>query len=268
MSVLAVIPARLGATRLPRKPLRLLAGVPLVVRVAHRVEAMGVASTCVVATDSDEVLAVCAAAGVRAVLTGASHPSGTDRVAEVAARPEFSGFDVILNVQGDEPFVRADAVAGAVGIVSRGEAPLGTAAALAGADILLRPDVVKVVCDDAGRALYFSRAPIPFLRDASDAAWQSSLVRQHIGVYSYTRDALLRWVSLPPHPLELTERLEQLRPLAHGLSIGVAVVAAGGEGGIDTEDDLRRADLLLASLSHTITGDAVPSPFSPSSSSR
>lgn len=267
MTVLAVIPARLGAQRLPRKPLRLLGGVPLIVRVAERVAGLGVATECVVATDSDEVLAVCAAAGVRAVLTRADHPSGTDRVAEVAARAEFSRFGVILNVQGDEPFVGSDAVHGAVDVVLRGDAPLGTAAAPASPDILQRPDVVKVVCTDAGRALYFSRAPIPYLRDASDVAWHVSLVRQHIGVYAYTREALMHWVSLPPHPLELTERLEQLRPLAHGVSIGVAVVAAGGEGGIDTEEDLRRADALFASLSKTITGDAVSSPFSPSSSS-
>jgi len=267
MTVLAVIPARLGAQRLPRKPLRLLGGIPLIVRVAERVTGMGVASACVVATDSAEVLAACAAAGVRAVLTRDDHPSGTDRVAEVAARAEFAHFDVIVNVQGDEPFVRHDAVAGAVALVARGDAPLGTAAAQAAADILRRPDVVKVVCTDGGRALYFSRAPIPYLRDDADAHWQAPLVRQHIGVYAYTREALARWVALPPHPLERTERLEQLRPLAHGLAIGVATIAAGGEGGIDTEDDLRRAEAVFMSLPRTITGDAIPSPFSPSSSS-
>lgn len=268
MTVLAVIPARLGATRLPRKPLRLLGGVPLIVRVAARVGAMGIADECVVATDSDDVLAVCEAAGIRAVCTREDHPSGTDRVAEVASRAEFSRFSVILNVQGDEPFVRADAIAGAVAIVAGGDAPLGTAAALASPEVLLRPDIVKVVCTDQGRAMYFSRAPIPFLRDAADASTLAPLVRQHIGVYAYTRDALARWVALPPHPLELTERLEQLRPLAHGMVMGVATVPAGGEGGIDTEDDLRRADLLFASLSQPITGNAPSLPFSPSSSSR
>lgn len=267
MTVLAVIPARLGATRLPRKPLRLLGGVPLIVRVADRVAGMGVASRCVVATDSPEVMAVCQAAGIEAVLTRDDHLSGTDRVAEVAALPAFAHYDVLVNVQGDEPFVPQEAVAGAVALVTRGDAPLGTAAAMAAPDILQRPDVVKVVCTDGGRALYFSRAPIPFLRDAADAHWQTPLVRQHIGVYAYTREALARWVILPPHPLELTERLEQLRPLAHGLAIGVATIVTSGEGGIDTEDDLRRADSLFTSLSDTITGDAVRSPFSPSSSS-
>jgi 3-deoxy-manno-octulosonate cytidylyltransferase (CMP-KDO synthetase) len=106
---------------------------------------------------------------------------------------------------------------------------------------LANPDVVKVVRDDHGRALYFSRAPIPFLRDASDVATQQPLALQHVGVYAYTRAALAEWVALPPHPLELVEKLEQLRPLAHGLTIGVAEVAAA-EGGIDTEDDLVRAN--------------------------
>lgn len=256
--MLAVIPARLGAQRLPRKPLRLIGGMPLVVRVAERVASFGIADAVVVATDSTEIVDVVQAAGLSVVLTGAEHPSGTDRVAEVAARPEYAAFDVILNVQGDEPFVARDAVEAAVRIVRDGAAPIGTAAAHASADILAKPDCVKVVLSDAGRALYFSRAPIPFLRDARDVAVQIPLVRQHIGVYAYTRDALATWVSLPPHPLEQVERLEQLRPLAHGLAIGVAALALPIEGGIDTEDDLRRAqarfeaatDAVAAAVSH------------------
>jgi 3-deoxy-D-manno-octulosonate cytidylyltransferase len=239
--VLAVIPARLGAQRLPRKPLRLIGGVPLVVRVAERVASFGIADAVVVATDSSEIVDVVQAAGLPVVLTRPDHPSGTDRVAEVAARLEYAAFDVILNVQGDEPFVARDAVAAAVGIVRDGVAPIGTAAAQASADILAQPDCVKVVLGDAGHALYFSRAPIPYLRDARDVALQTPLVRQHIGVYAYTRDALATWVGLPPHPLEQVERLEQLRPLAHGLTIGVAALTLPIEGGIDTEDDLRRA---------------------------
>ena len=119
MSVLAVIPARLGATRLPRKPLRLLGGLPLVVRVYERVMALDVADRCVVATDSPEIMEACQRHDVPAVLTAVHHPSGTDRVAEVARRPEFAGFDVILNVQGDEPFVSREALAGAVGMVDQ-----------------------------------------------------------------------------------------------------------------------------------------------------
>ena len=241
MPVLAVIPARLGATRLPRKPLRLLGGEPLVVRVHQRVTALRVAEQVVVATDHVDIQRVCEAHGIRAVLTSDTHPSGTDRVAEVARHSEFAHLDIVLNVQGDEPFVSREALAGAVALVASGAAPIGTAAVPVPAESLHRPDVVKVVCTDEGRALYFSRAPIPYLRDAADAAVLAPLVRQHVGVYAYTRTALQQWVEWAPHPLELIERLEQLRPLAHGLAIGVAQVPMA-EAGIDTEDDLRRAN--------------------------
>jgi 3-deoxy-manno-octulosonate cytidylyltransferase (CMP-KDO synthetase) len=249
MPVLAAIPARLGATRLPRKPLRLLGGLPLIVRVARHVAALDVADRCVVATDSEEILETCRAWDVHAALTREDHPSGTDRVAELAARPEHRDYDVILNVQGDEPFVSAEAIAGAVEMVKSGRFALGTAAAIAPSDVLARPEVVKVVCTDDGRALYFSRAPIPYLREPSDAGLRDGLVRQHIGVYAYTRDALDAWVGWPAHPLELIERLEQLRPLAHGVAMGVAFVAATGAFGIDTEHDLERAERLLLSRS-------------------
>jgi len=266
MTVLAVMPARLGATRLPRKPLRLLGGVPLIVRVAQRVAGFGVADLCVVATDSEEILAACAAAGVRAVLTRDDHPSGTDRVAEVASRPEFARYGVVINVQGDEPFVSQDAVVGAARIVASGRFPLGTAAAPADPSILGRPDVVKVVCADDDRALYFSRAPIPFLRESADAPTRDSLIRQHIGVYAYTRDALAAWVSLAPHPLEVIERLEQLRPLAHGLAMGVARIQSCGPGGIDTEEDLHRAQAHFSTAPQHSFGDEQSPANSPMSS--
>ena len=146
-----------------------------------------------------------------------------------------------MNVQGDEPFVQREAVLGAAEMVSSGRFPLGTAAACADVSVLRQPQVVKVVTADDGRALYFSRASVPFIRDESDTALASTLVRQHIGVYAYTRDALDRWVRLPQHPLEQVERLEQLRPLAAGIAMGVAIVAVAPRGGIDTEDDLARA---------------------------
>lgn len=241
MPVLAVIPARLGATRLPRKPLRLLGGEPIVVRVYQRVVHLGVADHCVVATDHPEVHEACTRRGIPVVMTRDDHPSGTDRVAEVATRPEFSSFDVLLNVQGDEPFVSGEALAGAVQVVTSGLAPIGTAAVPIPVEAQSRPDVVKVVCADDRRALYFSRAPIPWLRDPSETAILAPLVRQHVGVYAYARHALQQWVTWPPHALELIERLEQLRPLAHGLPIGVVTVQAT-EGGIDTEDDLVRAN--------------------------
>jgi 3-deoxy-manno-octulosonate cytidylyltransferase (CMP-KDO synthetase) len=239
---LAVIPARLGATRLPRKPLRLLAGVPVIVRVLERVVALRIAERVVVATDSAEIADAVDDAGGEAVLTRDDHPSGTDRVAEVAARADFIGFDAILNVQGDEPFVSAAAVRGALLQVVRYDFPLGTAAAHASRAVLDAPDVVKVVAADDGAAMYFSRAPIPFLRDASDAAALDGRVLHHVGVYAYTPDALAQWVALPPHPLERLERLEQLRPLAAGVRMGVATVRVAPRGGIDTEADLDRAN--------------------------
>ena len=242
MRTLAVIPARLGATRLPRKPLRLLAGLPLIVRVWERVTAMQVAERCVVATDSAEVATAAREHGAEVILTRDDHPSGTDRVAEVAALPEFQAFQAILNVQGDEPFVAEAAVRGAVNCVTAGTFPLGTAAATADPSILGRADIVKVVSADDGRAMYFSRAAIPFLREREDARQLGGRVWQHIGVYAYRRDALARWVELPPHPLELIERLEQLRPLAAGLAMGVARIDEPPRGGIDTDDDLARAN--------------------------
>ena len=226
MRTLAVIPARLGATRLPRKPLRQLAGLPLVVRVWKRVSEIGVAERVVVATDSEEVASAAAA----------------HRVAEVAQRPEFADFDVIVNVQGDEPFVSRAAVLGAAGMVTEHGFPLGTAAVVADQRALGDPSVVKVVAADDGRAMYFSRAAIPYLREGDDARLQRSRIWQHLGIYAYARDALMQWVELPANPLEQIERLEQLRPLAAGIGMGVALVDEPARPGIDTEDDLERAN--------------------------
>ncbi|MEO7456084.1 MAG: 3-deoxy-manno-octulosonate cytidylyltransferase [Gemmatimonadaceae bacterium] len=245
MKTLAVIPARLGATRLPRKPLRDLAGVPIIVRVLERVHALRVADRVVVATDSDEIVRRVTEAGGEAVMTASDHPSGTDRIAEVARKTAFVGFDAIVNVQGDEPFVAGAAVRGALERVTSGAFGLGTAAAHAPLDVLGKPDSVKVVADDTGAAMYFSRAAIPHLREAAeaaDAAERKSLVLLHVGVYAYTPDALARWVALPAHPLERIERLEQLRPLAAGMRMGVTVIAGPLRAGIDTEADLDRAN--------------------------
>jgi 3-deoxy-manno-octulosonate cytidylyltransferase (CMP-KDO synthetase) len=215
---------------------------------------MGVADRCVVATDSEEVAEVVRRAGGECALTDGRHLSGTDRVAEVASRPEFVGYDVIVNVQGDEAFLGADAIRGSMAQVAGGAFEIGTAAVLAPPAVLSRPEIVKVVIDEAGRALYFSRAPIPWLRDESDVALRDGLVRQHLGVYAYTRPALAAWVALPPHPLELVERLEQLRALAAGVSIGVATVAeVPPAGGIDTEDDLTRANALWPAFERVLT---------------
>lgn len=248
MSTLAVIPARLGATRLPRKPLRLLGGAPLVVRVLERVTSLQLADRVVVATEAEEVADIVRAAGGEAVLTSDLHISGTDRVAEVARLPDFAQHDVIVNVQGDEPFMRGDAMAGSIAMVREHGFALGTAAGKRGPAIMDDPNSVKVVCDVTGRAMYFSRAPIPFLRDDADAALRDTLVLQHMGIYAARRDALERWVSLPPHPLELVEKLEQLRALADGVAMGVAIVDAPSWGEVNTEDDLLRANAHWVSL--------------------
>ncbi|MDF3053607.1 MAG: kdsB [Geminicoccaceae bacterium] len=239
MRVLGVIPARLGSTRLPNKPLQMLAGEPLITRVIRRVQEHGLVDELVVATDSPMVAQVVERSSVRAVLTGRGHVTGTDRVAEVAARQEFAAFDMVVNVQGDEPFLVREALAGAIDRVNQGD-DVGTAAAPVDPALADDPARVKVVTDARGRALYFSRAAIPHLREAADPS--PGLYWQHLGLYAYTRQALRRWSSLEPSPAELAERLEQLRALHHGLRIGVAFLAEPVEPGVDTPDDLRRAE--------------------------
>jgi 3-deoxy-manno-octulosonate cytidylyltransferase (CMP-KDO synthetase) len=242
MRVLGVIPARLGSTRLPNKPLQPLAGEPLVTRVVERVLEHGLLSDLVVATDSAAVAEVVKRTRGRAVLTGNSHSTGTDRVAEIARRPEFAAFDVILNIQGDEPFISREALSGALGrVVEQGD-DIGTAAAPL--DPALADDLnrVKVVTDARGRALYFSRAVIPHHRVAGEPNSNGRVYWQHVGVYAYTRRALGHWVSLPPSPPERAEQLEQLRALYYGMTIGVARLETPVFPGIDTADDLRRAE--------------------------
>lgn len=245
--VLGVIPARLGSERLPRKPLHMIAGRPLIEWVWRRVSGFDALDQVVVATDSEEIAEVCRAVGAPVTLTSPAHSSGTERVAEVAARAENQGWAVVVNVQGDEPFITEEQVAGAVACVRDGW-DVGTVASPVVTESAWRdPSVVKVVRNHGGGALYFSRAAIPHLRDgvpdASDLA--SDRYLRHIGVYAYTPDALKRWVALPPAALEEAERLEQLRPLAAGLTIGVTLVGAA-EGGIDTPEDARRAAERLA----------------------
>ena len=244
MSVLGVIPARLGSTRLPQKPLQLLGGVPLVVRVAERVRAVGGVDELVIATDAAAIARVVEQAGFRAVLTSSAHQTGTERVAEVAARDEFTGFDRILNVQADEPFLPAEALTGALARLASGD-DVGTAAAPLDPADADDPARVKVVIDLTGRALYFSRARIPFQHGPEMPS--AGLYWQHLGVYAYTRGALARWVTWPRALLEAAERLEQLRALAHGLQIGVTRLPDAALPGIDTPDDLRRAEAHLLS---------------------
>lgn len=233
MPVLGVIPARLGSSRLPRKPLLPLAGEPLILVVTRRIADLRICDRLVVATDAREIAAVVQDAGFEAVLTSPDHASGTERVAEVVATSAFSKFPHILNVQGDEPFVAAAAIKGALACLERGD-PLGTAAGSLDPALAGDPSRVKVVVDTQGRARYFSRAPIPFDREGTGEV----VYHQHVGVYAYTRDALARWVALPPVPEEQWERLEQLRPLLHGIPIGVTLFDGPAAPGIDTPADL------------------------------
>lgn len=242
-AVLGVIPTRLGSERLPRKPLHVIAGHPLIEWVWRRACDLDVLDTVIVATDSQEVADVCRAFGARVELTATTHESGTERVAEVAARSSFEAGDVVVNVQGDEPFVTDEQVRGAVERVRAGW-DVGTVAAPVGTlEAWQDPSVVKVVRGDRGAALYFSRAPVPHTRERLPSARElaSDQYLRHIGVYAFTPDALQRWVRLPTTSLERAERLEQLRPLAAGMGIGVAVVDSV-EGGIDTPEDVRRAE--------------------------
>jgi 3-deoxy-manno-octulosonate cytidylyltransferase (CMP-KDO synthetase) len=239
MRVLGVIPARLGSTRLPNKPLQLLAGEPLITRVIQRIRSHALTDELVVATDSPMIAEVAERSQVRAVLTDGGHVSGTDRVAEVADRAEYRTADVVVNVQGDEPFLSREALAGALARVGAGE-DIGTAAAPLEAALAADPARVKVVTDAQGRALYFSRAVIPHRREPADSA--DGLYWQHLGLYAYTRAALRRWVSAEPSPAECAERLEQLRALHCGLTIGVARLDQPAPPGVDTPDDLRRAE--------------------------
>jgi len=247
--VLCVVPARLGSQRLPEKPLRVLAGRPMIEWVWRRVAEFDALDAVVVATDSERVAEVCTRIGARVELTAASHPSGTDRVAEVAGRAEWSEYGLIVNVQGDEPLVAESHVAAAVEQVRRGW-DIGTVATPIGAVAAWRdPSVVKVARRPDGAALYFSRSPIPFLRggEPTEAELAGGAYLRHVGIYAYSRRALEQWVALPVGELERIERLEQLRPLAAGMSVGVAVASAA-EGGVDTPADAVRVEQRLREI--------------------
>ena len=237
MPLLGVIPARLASSRLPKKPLLPLAGEPLILWVTRRVSDLGLGDRVVVATDAREIAQAVEHAGFEAVMTSPNHQSGTERVAEVAANKAFAGFEFILNVQGDEPFVAPAALTGTVARLRQGDL-IGTAAGTLDPALAADPARVKVVLDTRGRALYFSRAPVPFDRDGTGDA----VYHQHVGVYGYTREALDRWVRLRPVPEERWERLEQLRPLLHGIPIGVSLFPEPAAPGIDTPDDLKWAE--------------------------
>ena len=246
--VLGIVPARLASSRLPNKPLYPLLGRPLIEWVWRRVEAMSVLDRAVVATDSDEVAEICRALGAPVEMTSPDHPSGTDRVAEVADRSEYRDFEFIANVQGDEPLLKEAHVRAAIDLVREDRWDVGTCATPLNTDVA-RTDssVVKVARAASGRALYFSRAPIPYKRDEKPVG--EELEREpflrHIGIYAYTRAALHDWVAHAPSQLERLELLEQLRPLEAGLRIGVAIVGAA-DPGVDTPADVLRMEEKLS----------------------
>lgn len=248
--VLGIVPARLASTRLPNKPLYPLLGRPLIEWVWRRVEGMSVLDEAVVATDSEEVAEVCRAIGAPVELTSSDHPSGTDRVAEVARKDQYAGFEVIVNIQGDEPLLKERHLVAAIDLVREEGWDIGTCATPV-LDLEARKDasVVKVVRAQSGQALYFSRAPIPHKRDVKptpEELGRDPFLR-HIGIYSYSPEALESWVALVPSPLERLELLEQLRPLEAGLRIGVAVVGAA-DPGVDTPADAEKMEELLEEL--------------------
>lgn len=251
MSFTVLIPARLASTRLPNKPLADIGGAPMVVRVAQRV--MSVTSPCgkirvVVAGDSLQIIAACQAHGIEAVLTRTDHPSGSDRLAEACQLLGLRDDEIVVNVQGDEPLIDPSLV-GAVAdlLIRRSEASMSTAAhAIDNLAEFTNPNVVKVVLDARGLALYFSRAPIPHGRDQPGALPSPAPLR-HIGIYGYRVGFLLQFPSLPQAPLEITESLEQLRAMWHGHRIAVHVSTHAPGPGVDTQQDLERVRRLFGS---------------------
>jgi len=231
MKAIAVIPARLASTRLPRKMLREIAGKPLIGVVYEAVRSSPRLADVIIATDSDEIMHTCRNHGWKAQMTRSTHTSGTERVHEISCREPA---DVYINVQGDEPMVRAEQIASLLEVMENPGAQVGTLMTRAGEVDISNPSAVKVVVDLAGRALYFSRAPIPYDRDRTSPRYF-----KHLGLYAYRKAALDRFVTLPESLLEKSERLEQLRFLENGISIYCAETAYDSVG-VDTEEDLQR----------------------------
>jgi 3-deoxy-manno-octulosonate cytidylyltransferase (CMP-KDO synthetase) len=255
-----LIPARLASTRLPNKPLADIGGVPMIVRVAQRVllcreSQTGTNTTrVVVAADSPEIIAACAAHGIDAVLTRTDHPSGSDRLAEACDILGLPDDAIVVNVQGDEPLIDPALISAVASLLkARPDASMSTAAhtieALADFN---NPNIVKVVLDARGMALYFSRASIPAARDLPGQAWwqggnHPAAPLRHIGIYGYRVGFLRLFPKLPQAPIEVTEALEQLRAMWHGHRIAVHVTHDAPGPGVDTPEDLERVRQLMAS---------------------
>lgn len=246
---IVAIPARHGSTRLPGKPLRLLGGEPLIVHVARRARAAG-AVRVVVATDDERIAAAVADSGVEVCMTRVDHASGSDRLAECANAQGWADDALVVNLQGDEPFAPAAGIRAVADALAAGDAPMATLAApIESVEEWFDPDCVKVVCDVRGHALYFSRAPVPWARDAFARDRRTrpagSTALRHIGIYAYRAGFLKTFADLAPTPLERTESLEQLRALEHGYRIAVRLTPEPFPPGIDTAEDLARAEHAL-----------------------
>lgn len=243
MSFVVIIPARMASTRLPDKPLADIAGLPMVVRVAERAR-LSRAERIIVATDHARVVAACEQAGVEVMMTRDDHPSGTDRIAEIAATMSLPGDAIIVNVQGDEPLIDPELI-NACAVRVSANAPMATAAhPIHTVEDVFNPNVVKVVLDAKGDALMFSRAPLPWHRDGFAHGTQTMPAGytplRHVGIYAYRCDFLLNYATLAVSPLETIEALEQLRVLWHGFRIAVHLVEHAPAAGVDTAEDLAR----------------------------
>lgn len=238
MRTAIVIPARYASTRLPAKALLRQTGKYLVQHVYEQARRVRGVETVIVATDDGRIVSAVESFGGRAVLTDKNHPSGTDRVAEVARSLDV---DIVVNVQGDEPLIDPASLELLADLLRKD--PLSEMATLAmpimDEETYRNPNCVKVVCGEGGRALYFSRSPIPYVRDGHPEFGRSDHFLHHLGLYAYRRTALLTLSALPPHPLEQLEKLEQLRALAQGWTIRVGVIAHAGRG-VDTPADYER----------------------------
>jgi 3-deoxy-manno-octulosonate cytidylyltransferase (CMP-KDO synthetase) len=239
MRTAIIIPARFASTRLPAKALLRETGKYLVQHVYEQASRVRGVETVIVATDDSRILSAVESFGGRAVMTRADHPSGSDRIAEVARSLDV---DIVVNVQGDEPLIDPPSLELLADLLKQNpKAEMATLAIpVANEETYRNPNCVKVVCGEGGRALYFSRSPIPFVRDATpEFSQKPPRFLHHLGLYAYRRDALLALSSLAPHPLEQLEKLEQLRALGHGWTILVGVIEHGAKG-VDTPQDYER----------------------------
>ena len=240
-----VIPARYASTRLPGKALLPMAGKPMIQWVHERAARSGAAEV-IVATDDARISSAAQSFGATVALTAATHPSGTDRIAEVARARKWADADIVVNVQGDEPLIPPALIDQVAGLLqgNPGAHMATLAAPLTHVDQLMDPNVVKVVMDSTGRALYFSRAPIPWNRDSAPSGFASQTnfagARRHIGIYAYRVGALLRLAALAPTPLENAEKLEQLRALENGFEIRVAETIESPGPDVNTPEDVER----------------------------